>query len=378
MILTRDIEHLITKYLQPNKVVILLGPRRVGKTVLINRIVENLNEPTLKLNGEDHSVQELLARRTVQNYKALLGDHKVLVIDEAQKIPEIGNILKLMVDEIPGIKILVTGSSAFDLIQNTGEPLTGRKKTLHLHPLSEKELNQVENPIQKKDNLRQRLVYGNYPELLHITDKVDQADYLNELVSSYLLKDILSLDNIRNSDKILALLRLIAFQVGSSVSNTELGRQLGMSKNTVDRYLDLLTKVFVLHEVSGFSRNLRKEISKSSKWYFYDNGLRNIFIANLNPIELRDDVGKLWENYSISERLKHQSYSRMVTNNYYWRTYDKQEIDWVEDRGGTLYSYEMKWNPRKQPKAPKAWSTNYPDSEYQVITPDNYLEWMTE
>jgi predicted AAA+ superfamily ATPase len=374
--IVRDVEKQVIKYLVPNKVVVILGPRRVGKTILINQVIDNLNQPALKLNGEDASVQELLARRTIQNYKNLLGGYEVLLIDEAQKIPDIGNILKLIVDEIPGIKILVTGSSAFDLVQHMGEPLTGRKKTIYLYPISENEFTQVEDPLQKKENLYHRLIYGNYPELLHIPDQADKADYLNEVVTSYLLKDILSFENIRNSDKILALLRLVAFQIGSTVSNAELGRQLGMSKNTVDRYLDLLTKVFVLHEVSGFSRNLRKEVTKSSKWYFYDNGLRNILIANMNPLSLRNDVGELWENYIISERIKYQQYQRLIVNNYFWRTYDKQELDWVEDRGGQLHSYEMKWSPTKQPRAPKAWRVNYPSSEYQVINRDNYFDWI--
>lgn len=378
MFVNRAVEQQIHKYLQPNKVVVLLGPRRVGKTVLIKQIMDSLDVPVLNLNGEDVSVQELLERRTVQNYRNLLGGYKVLFIDEAQKIRDIGNILKLIVDEIDGIKILVTGSSAFDLVQHLGEPLTGRKKTIYLYPLSEQEYTQLEDPIQRRENLRNRLVYGNYPELLHIADQADQADYLNEIVTSYLLKDILSFENIRNSDKILSLLRLIAFQVGGTVSNTELGKQLGMSKNTVEKYLDLLTKVFVLHEVSGFSRNLRKEIAKSSKWYFYDNGLRNILIANMNPISLRNDVGQLWENYIISERLKHQSYNRMVVNNYFWRTYDKQELDWIEERDGTLHAYEMKWNPTKTPKAPKAWRENYLDSKYEVINGDNYFDWISE
>lgn len=377
MYLRRKIQDQVIQYLVPNKVVILLGPRRIGKSILINQVLEELDEPHLKLNGEDMSVQEVLARRTIQNYKNILGNKKLLVIDEAQNIPEIGNILKLIVDEVEGIRILVTGSSAFDILQNTGEPLTGRKKTIHLLSLSEQELDQVENPIEKMDNLRHRLVYGNYPELLHIKDDRDKADYLNEIVNAYLLRDILSFENIRNSDKILSLLRLIAFQVGGTVSNAELGRQLGMSKNTVDRYLDLLTKVFVLHQVSGFSRNLRKEITKSSKWYFYDNGLRNILIANMNPIELRDDIGKLWENYSISERIKYQMYNRVIVNNYFWRTYDRQEVDWVEEREGKLFGYELKWNPSKQPKAPKAWTESYKNNTFTVINRDNFANWIS-
>ena len=375
-LIKRIIEDQVLKSLVPNKVIILLGPRRVGKTILLKQIIEKLDEPYLLLNGEDFSVLELLSRRSVQHYKNILGDKKILLIDEAQKIPEIGKILKLMVDEIDGIKILVTGSSAFDIDKYTGEPLTGRKTTYNLFSLAEQELDQIENEIEKKDNLRLRLVYGNYPELSHLKNLEDKSEYLKEIVNSYLLKDILVFENIRNSDKILNLLRLVAFQIGGTVSYTELGTQLSMSKNTVEKYLDLLSKVFVLHKVSGFSRNLRKEISKSSKWYFYDNGLRNILIANMNPIELRDDIGKLWENYIISERLKYQKYNKMIVNNYFWRTYDKQEVDWLEERGGKLFGYEFKWSPKKYPNPPIGWKKGYPDAEFEVINQDNYLNWI--
>ena len=372
----RIIENQVIKSLVPNKVIILLGPRRVGKTVLIKQVVEKLNEPYLLLNGEDFSVLEILARRSVQNYKNLLGNKKVLLIDEAQKIPDIGNILKLMVDEIKGLKILVTGSSAFDIDKYTGEPLTGRKKTFNLLSLSESEFDQVENQIEKRDNLRMRLVYGNYPELVHLKNLEDKSEYLNEIVNSYLLKDILTFESIRNSDKILNLLRLVAFQIGGEISLSELASNLSMSKNTVEKYLDLLSKVFVLHKIGGFSRNLRKEVAKKNKWYFYDNGLRNVLIANMNPLELRNDVGMLWENYVISERIKHQKYSRMIVNNYFWRTYDQQEIDWLEERQGKLFGYEFKWNPRRQPKAPKVWKEAYPESEFEVINHENYLNWV--
>lgn len=375
-ILTRHIEQQILESLVSNKVVVLLGPRRVGKTVLIQQIIAQLNAPYLLLNGEDADVRKRLEYRSKQHYLHLLGDKRILLIDEAQKIPEVGGILKLMVDEIPQIKILVTGSSAFDINQYTGEPLTGRKKTFHLFALSEGELDQVEDDIQKIANLKQRLVYGNYPELLQLPNETDKQEYLQELVNAYLLKDILEYEDIRNSDKILNLLRLIAFQTGSEVSYTELGRQLSMSKNTVERYLDLLAKVFVVHSVSAFSRNLRKEISKGKKWYFYDNGLRNILIGNMNPLELRNDVGELWENYIISERLKYQHYHRMLVYNYFWRTYDQQEIDWIEDRGGTLHAYEYKWNPRKKVRVPIAWQKEYTNSTFQVIHSDNYLAWL--
>ena len=375
-LIKRIIEDQVVNNLVANKVILLLGPRRVGKTVLIKQVINRLEESYLLLNGEDFNTQELLSRRSVQHYKNLLGKAKVLIIDEAQKIPEIGNILKLMIDEIDGLKILVTGSSAFDIDKVTGEPLTGRKKTFYMFPTFETEYNQIESIITKPDHIKERLIFGNYPELIHLKDKEDKTDYLKEMVNSYLLKDILAYDNIRNSDKILKLLRLIAFQIGNEVSHQELGKQLGMSKNTVEKYLDLLSKVFVLHRLNGFSRNLRKEVTKSNKWYFYDNGLRNLIIANMNPIELRNDVGELWENYVISERIKFQKYTRLLVNNYFWRTYDQQEVDWVEERNGKLFGYEFKWNPKRKVKAPKAWLGTYKEAEFQVVNSENYLEWI--
>ena len=301
-----------------------------------------------------------------------------MLIDEAQKIPEIGLKLKLMVDHIEGIRILVTGSSAFDIHNLTGEPLTGRKHSFYLFPLSEAELNQVESILDKSANLANRLVFGNYPELLQMPTNDRKAEYIRDMINSYLMKDILAFERIRNSDKIFDLLRLIAFQMGNEVSLQELGGQLGMSKNTVEKYLDLLSKVFVIHRLGGFSRNLRKEVSKKDKWYFFDNGIRNLLVGNVNPLLMRNDTGQLWENYIISERLKFQSYSKMLVYNYFWRTYDRQEIDWVEDRGGKLYGYEFKWNSQKQVKAPAGWKKTYPDSSFECIHPQNYLAWISE
>ena len=278
--LDRVIKPSLLDCLVPGKVVVLLGPRRVGKTVLINQLLQDNTEPYLLLNGEDLATRELFVRRSVQNYLQILDGKSFLIIDEAQKIPDIGNALKLMIDEIKGLKILITGSSAFDVKNRTGEPLTGRKYTFNLYTLSEQEYNQIYPLPIRKDKLRERLIYGNYPELLHLPTKTQKSRYLNELISSYLLKDILAFENIKNSDKIISLLRLIAFQIGNLVSTTELGRQLGMNGNTVAKYLDLLSKVFIIHKVGGFSRNLRKEITKNSKWYFFDNGIRNILTAN--------------------------------------------------------------------------------------------------
>ena len=373
--LVRELSNLILKKLQPNKVVILYGARRVGKTMLVKEILANVNEPILRLNGDDIHVHDKLSIRSIENYKQILGTYKLLYIDEAQKIPEIGLKLKLMIDEIEGLRIIISGSSSFDIHKNAGEPLTGRKYTFTLYTLSENEYTQIENNINKMDKIRERLVFGNYPELLQLPDRQDKVDYLNEMISSYLLKDILVYEHIKNSQKIFNLLRLIAFQIGGEVSLQELGIQLGISKNTVEKYLDLLSKVFILHKVEGFSRNLRKEITKNSRWYFLDNGIRNAVIANFNPLHARNDIGALWENYMISERLKYQEYRRISSNNYFWRTYEQQKIDWVEERDGSLFGYEFKWKEEKV-KIPTQWKSAYPDASFELININNFSEWL--
>jgi predicted AAA+ superfamily ATPase len=373
--LVRDLSNIILKKLKPNKVVLVFGARRVGKTLLVKEILAKVNEPVLILNGEDINVHDKLAIRSVENYKQILGTYKLLYIDEAQKIPEIGEKLKLMIDEIDGLKIIISGSSSFDIHKDAGEPLTGRKYTFNLYTFSENEYNQIENSISKIDRMSERLVFGNYPELLHLPDRDDKIDYLNEMISSYLLKDILVYEHIKNSQKIFNLLRLVAFQIGGEVSLQELGKQLGISKNTVEKYLDLLNKVFILHKVEGFSRNLRKEITKNSRWYFLDNGIRNAVIAIFNPVHARYDIGALWENYMISERLKYQSYKRISSNNYFWRTYEQQEIDWVEEREGSLFGYEFKWKEDKF-KIPTQWKSAYPGASFELINVNNFNEWL--
>ncbi len=378
LILDRYIENRLKTALQPNKVVVLLGPRRVGKTVLLEKIIKEIDKPHIFLNGEDVLATQVLQQRSVTHYESLLEGKKLLIIDEAQKIPEIGKILKLMVDSIKGLEIVATGSSAFDIMKYTGEPLTGRKKTYHLFPFSELEYKQRETVIERQQNLRHRLIFGSYPELIHIDTNAEKAQYLQEMLNAYLLKDILVFEDINNSEKILKLLQLIAFQVGSEVSYNELSNKLGLSRNTVEKYLDLLSKVFIIFKLKGFSRNLRKEVVKNSKWYFYDNGIRNAIIRNLNPIDLRNDIGQLWENYVVSERKKKQFYRGTLVYNYFWRTYDQQEIDWVEDRGGSLYAYEFKWNEKRKSKVPVAWKNAYPDAQFEVITPTNFHNWLEE
>ena len=375
MIIVRKAEYLIKNKIKPGKVVVLHGARRVGKTFLIKEYLKTVGEKYILWNGEDFAVHELLSRRSVQNYKNILGSTKLLVIDEAHRIPDIGQVLKLIVDSFENLKIIVTGSSAFDIANLAGEPLTGRKYEIMLYPVSENEFLQFEKPEERHDNLLQRLVYGNMPEVINIDDSEDKAAYLRDLVNSYLLKDILAFENIKNSSRLIDLLKLIAYQTGNEVSIEEIGRQIGMSKNTVEKYLDLLSKVFVVYRLNGFSRNLRKEVVKNSKWYFYDNGIRNAIVANFNHINLRDDRGMLWENYMMSERIKFHSYSGVVCNRYFWRTYDKQEIDLIEEREGKLFAYEVKWKNAKI-KSPAAWQKAYPASTFNVITTENYSDWL--
>ncbi|MCO6147641.1 ATP-binding protein [Flavobacterium sp. NRK1] len=374
----RAITQEFTNKLVPNKVLVLLGARRVGKTQLIKKYIETVKQDSyLQLNGEDINDINLLQERSVNNYKRLLVNINLLVIDEAQNIPDIGAILKLIVDTIEGITVIATGSSMFDLSNNLGEPLVGRKNTLYLFPLSQMEFSEFENYKQTTELLEQRLIFGGYPELEQYESWEEKKDYLYEIINAYLLKDILVFEGIKNSDKIYDLLRLIAFQTGKEVSLQELGNQLQLSKNTVEKYLDLLSKVFILFKLEGFSRNLRKEITKTSRWYFYDNGIRNAIINNFNRLDLRTDIGDLWENYLASERIKKQHYQKLRTNNYFWRTYDQQELDWLEEKAEQLAAFEFKWNEKKKTKIPAAFSKAYPEASFEIINKANYLDFIT-
>lgn len=367
----------LKKALKANKVVVIYGPRRCGKTTLLEHFLKECKKKYLFLSGEDIVSQEYLGSQSIEKLKSFVGNNKLLVIDEAQKIKDIGLNLKLIVDHLKGVFVIATGSSSFDLARNIGEPLTGRKTTLQMFPLAQLEIMATENLAQTKANLENRLIYGSYPEVVVIKDNAERAEYLKEIISSYLYKDILELDGIKHADKIVRLLQLLAFQIGQEVSHSELGTQLGISKNTVERYLDLLEKSFVIYRLSGFSRNLRKEITKNHRYFFYDVGIRNALINNFNPLKIRDDVGMLWENYIISERLKKQAYTGIAANNYFWRTYDKKEIDLVEDRGGKLFGYEVKWSAKKKTKTIKDWLETYSNAKYQVINKENYLNFIT-
>jgi predicted AAA+ superfamily ATPase len=375
--LERGIDSLFAKKVLPNKVLILLGARRVGKTAFIKNYLATIpKEDYLQLNGEDIQDADLLKERSVNNYSRLLANIKLLVIDEAQNIPEIGLILKLIVDSIDGIKVIATGSSVFDLSNKLGEPLVGRKNTIYLFPLAQMEFAKYENFKETTQKIEERLLFGSYPELEQYSDWNDKINYLKEILNSYLLKDILVYEGIKQSNKILDLLKLIAFQVGQEVSLQELARQLGISKNTVESYLDLLSKVFVIYKVPGFSRNLRKEITKSNRWFFYDNGIRNAIIANFSRLESRTDVGALWENYLASERIKHQNYTQKTVSNYFWRTYDQQELDWLEEENGILRGYKFKWNENRKAKIPTAFAKAYPEATFEVVNKGNYLDFI--
>lgn len=375
-LLQREIEKQIINALKPNKVVIVLGARRVGKTELIKQVLSNFKDEYLFLNGEDMDVQKLLEYRSQKNYELLLGEKRMLVIDEAQDIPDIGSKLKFMVDTIEGLKVLVSGSSVFDLTNKMGEPLVGRKTTFYLYPFAQMEFSKVETYLDTRASLEERLIFGSYPELSHLPGRKEKIDYLKEQVNSYLLKDILTFEGIQKQDKIVSLLKIIAFRAGSEISLESIGNDLQISKNTVEKYLDLLTKVFVIYRVSGFSRNLDNEITKKHKWYFWDNGIRNAIIGNFNGLSQRDDVGQLWENYLISERLKFQTYRQTHLSTYFWRTHNKQEIDWIEEEEGKLSAFEFKWNPNKPAKIPSAWKNGYPDADFMNVHPDNYLEFI--
>ncbi len=364
----------LDSYLKPNKVLVLYGPRQVGKTTLLN---DYLDRTELKYRidfGEDIRIREIIESQDFQKIKDYASGYELLAIDEAQKIPAVGSGLKIIVDQIPGIHVIATGSSSFDLAGQIGEPLTGRKITLTLYPVSQMELQKLYNPFELRINLENYLIYGTYPEVTATEEKKAKTRILNEITSSYLLKDILALDRVKSSKILVDLLRLLAFQIGSQVSLNEIGQKLGIDYKTVSRYIDLLEKNFVLFTLRGYSRNLRNEISKKSKYYFFDTGIRNSLIANLNPLELRNDLGKLWENFLIIERLKKLSYQEIPANSYFWRTWQQKEIDYLEEREGRLFAYEFKWQGKT--RAPKSFKEAYPKAEFQVINRENYLNFI--
>jgi len=356
-------------------VLVIYGPRQVGKTTLVKSFLDSCNFRYVYGNGGDVVVREAFEGLNLAKITEYSQGHELVVIDEAQKIPNIGEALKLLVDSVDNIRILVTGSSSFELAGQVGEPLTGRKITLTLFPVSLLELAEQKNKFEIKQNLEQYLVYGNYPEVLTRESNKEKEEVLNEIINSYLLRDILELDKVKGSKTLLDLLRLLAFQVGSEVSLTEIGSQLGMDKKTVGRYLDLFEKAFVIFNLRGYSRNLRDEIKEKSKYYFYDNGVRNAVISNFNSMAFRNDIGSLWENFLFMERMKKRHYTGISANTFFWRTWGGQEIDLLEEREGGLFAYEFKYKKAKV-KRPEKFLAAYPQSSFQVISKENFLDFV--
>ncbi|GHU94490.1 ATPase [Bacteroidia bacterium] len=357
------------------KAIILIGPRQVGKTTLLRQLVaDELPETILLLNCDEPDVRHLLENVTSTELKNLIGTKRIILIDEAQRVENIGITLKLMIDNIANVQLIVTGSSAFEINNKINEPLTGRKFEYHLYPFSTAELIAYSSSIEENRLLERRLIYGMYPDV--VNHPSDANDLLIQLINSYLFKDILMYKDIRRADDLNKLLTAVALQLGNEVSYNELSRIVGMDKETVERYLDLLEKVFVVFRLSAFSRNLRQELKKSRKIYFYDNGIRNALINNFQPLALRNDTGALWENFLISERKKHNEYNSFYAKTYFWRTHTMQEIDYLEERDGKLFAYEFKYNENRHAKLPASFADAYPENEFKIISRTNYLEFL--
>lgn len=371
----RYYEFTADSFFRENKVIALTGPRRVGKTALIERLISGYKGKIYTGTGDDMEVREIFSSEKLQKIKTGFGSYNLVFIDEAQRVPGIGFGLKMLVDHLPGIRIIITGSSSFSLLNRTGEPLTGRQFIKKLYPLSVQELHDQFGGMRLYQLLDELMLYGSYPEVLREEGKQEKINYLASIRDSYLLKDIFELENVRYSHKFHDLLKLLAFQIGQEVSLNELSNSLGIAKQSVERYLFLLEKAFVIRRVGGFSRNLRTEVTKTARYYFLDNGIRNAVINNFNDFSTRNDTGMLWENFIFSERLKFLEYNQIFANLYFWRTYDQKEIDLVEERDGKLFAYEFKYR-KLGVKCPPAWAAAYPGSVYQQVNRDNFVEFL--
>ena len=371
--INRVLQKNIQKKLYKKKVIILIGARQTGKTTLLKNLFQRKTN-ALWLNADEHDIQQMFKNNSSTRFKNIFGKKKIIIIDEAQRIKDIGLKLKLIHDEMPEYQLIATGSSAFELANRINEPLTGRKWEYNIFPLSFGEMVKHHGFIDENRLLHERLIYGYYPEI--VTNPDDKKELLKQLIDSYLYKDILMWQRIKKPEKLVKLLQALAFQVGSEVSYNELSSLIGIDNQTVEKYIQLLEQVFVIFRLPAFSRNLRKEIRRSRKIYFYDNGIRNAVIANFNILELRNDKGALWENFLISERMKYLHYNNIWANSFFWRTKDQQEIDYIEEKDGKLYAFEMKWNHKKTPKLAKIFATTYPDHEYKIINPKNYEEFI--
>lgn len=352
---------------------VLYGPRQVGKTTLAKDLMTALPLRSKFVNADELLYREILASQSSQKLGELLGDAELLVIDEAQRVPDIGLNLKILVDGFPKARIIATGSASFELANKINEPLTGRKLTFNLYPISYAEVRDSFGIVEARSQLERWMIWGGYPAIVTTDAPASREGQLGELVGSYLYRDILELEGVRRADKIVDLLRLLAYQIGQEVSIAELATSLGLNFQTVSKYLDLLEKVFVIFKVNGFSRNLRKEVTKNSRYYFYDNGVRNSLIQNFNPLALRNDVGQLWENFLVMERRKANQFAERHVNSYFWRTYDQKEIDCIEEHGGRLYGYEFKWQGGEIRRAVRSeFLETYPDSELMTVNQENF------
>ena len=368
-ILSENIQNVLYK----NKAIILLGARQTGKTTLLRQLFENKTN-TLWLNGDEADVQNLFTTATSTSLRTVIGNYTTVIIDEAQRIENVGLKLKLITDQIPNVQLIATGSSAFELSNRINEPLTGRKWEFQLFPLSFSEMVQHHGLLEEKRLLCYRLLYGYYPDV--VVNQGDEKRILRQLSDSYLYKDILQWEGIQKPDRLLTLLKALAFQIGSQVSYNELSQTCGLDPKTVEKYILLLEKSFVIFRLSSFARNMRNELKFSKKIYFYDNGIRNSLISNFNQIEMRDDRGALWENFLVSERMKKLHYNEIWSNPYFWRTKDQREIDYIEEKDGAISAFEFKWNIKKQPKINATFQTTYNVENLQVISPDNVEEFL--
>lgn len=370
-------QYSLENLIKPGKVLVIYGPRRAGKTTLLNDFLSKTKLKYKLDSGDNIRVQQILSSQDFKEIKEYASGYQLIAIDEAQQISKIGMGLKILVDQIPNLRVIATGSSSFDLAQKIGEPLTGRKKTIILFPFSQTELLVKYNKYELKQKLDEFLIFGSYPETVLAESAKEKIELLNELVNSYLLKDVFALERIKGSRQLLDLLKLVSFQVGNEVSLSELAAQVRLDVKTVGRYLDILEKAFVLRKVNGFSRNLRKEVSSKAKYYFFDNGVRNAVISQFNSLKNRNDVGALFENFVVMERLKANSCQGRLGASYFWRTYDGQEVDLVEERSGKLYGFEIKWSSKAGLRTPKDWLEGYKNARFQLINRDNFFDFIS-
>ena len=375
MKIQRQLLSQLRQTIQPGKVVVLYGPRQVGKTTLVQELLAETSLAHTYINADELVYREALGSQNRRTLGDLLGHSALLVIDEAQRVPDIGLNLKILVDSYPQVAIVATGSSSFDLANKVSEPLTGRKLTLTLYPVSYSELAETVGAFEARAELERWLIWGGYPSIVTAEPGLRER-LLGELVGSYLYRDILELDGVRRAEKIVDLLRLLAFQIGQEVSISELATTLALGRPTVERYLDLLEKVFVIFRTGGLARNLRKEVTKTARYYFYDNGVRNSLIQNFNRLNLRNDIGQLWENYLMVERRKANQYAGRGANAYFWRTYDQKELDYVEEREGRLFGYEFKWQGQVRGATQREFQAAYPGAEVTTITRENFTDFL--